>query len=219
MEKKVSSADMRLRSSFARRCEPYLNGCLRHLSLRLTKIKPREPERPALQFIKNNLKKKEGLVGVEIGVFRGENARNMFETMHIKHLYLIDPWISYDDTDPNMHGTEVLNEALENTKRLLKPYLDKVTFIKKFSDEALSDIPENVDFIYIDGNHEYAFVKKDMFNYYKKISPGGMMGGHDLNHLERHKGVTRAFFEFIAKSKVRPFIESPDWWVVKGLFF
>jgi len=217
MKNKLSPADIRLKPSFTHRFEPYINGFLRRFSFRLTKIQPRNPERPSLQFVKEKLKTKEGLIGVELGVFRGENALDMFKTMNIRHLYLIDPWVSYDNKDPNMHGKQVLNEALDNTKKILRNYGDKITFIKKFSNDALKDIPDNVDFIYIDGNHDYKFVKEDMLNYYKKIKIGGIMAGHDLNHLDRHKGVTKAFFEFISKYKLRPFIESPDWWVIKGL--
>ena len=116
MKNNLSPADIRLKPSFAHRFEPHINGFLRHFSLRLTKIKPSNPERPSLQFVKNRLKTKEGLIGVELGVFRGENALDILKTMNIKHLYLIDPWISYDEKDPNMHGVAVLNEALENTK-------------------------------------------------------------------------------------------------------
>ena len=38
---------------------------------------------------------------------------------------------------------------------------------------------ESIDWIYIDGNHSYEFVKEDLNNWWPKIKPGGFMCGDD----------------------------------------
>jgi hypothetical protein len=48
-------------------------------------------------------------------------------------------------------------------------FKDKVQFILKKSSEAVNNLPDNLDFVYIDGNHTYEFVKKDIDLYYPKI--------------------------------------------------
>ena len=84
------------------------------------------------------------------------------------------------------------------------------------------EFPDDVDFVYIDGNHSYEFVKKDIELYYPKVRNGGILGGHDFNLY----GVAKAVVEFIDKNnlklcnsktndkykEVERFI---DWWIVK----
>ena len=48
------------------------------------------------------------------------------------------------------------------------------------SEDAVDDIPEKLDFVYIDGNHAYEYVKKDIGLYYPKLKKGGVIGGHDV---------------------------------------
>jgi len=46
---------------------------------------------------------------------------------------------------------------------------------------AFSD--NSFDFIFIDGNHTYDYVKSDINNWYPKVKPGGILMGHDYNPL------------------------------------
>lgn len=46
--------------------------------------------------------------------------------------------------------------------------------------KVLRDIPdEGVDFIYLDGAHDYKNVKLELPFYYDKLQPGGVLAGHD----------------------------------------
>ena len=79
------------------------------------------------------------------------------------------------------------------------------TLIKKTSMEALSDFADDrLDFVYIDGNHSFKFVAEDIFEWSKKVKPGGVISGHDyvrMRNWDRHHvhvvyvlgGYTRAF--------------------------
>ena len=46
--------------------------------------------RSMIKFVKANLG--EGLVGAEIGVYKGDNAKNIMETLDMQKLYLIDSY-------------------------------------------------------------------------------------------------------------------------------
>lgn len=173
-----------------------------------------------------NLKRigKKDLVGVEIGVHDGDHAIDMMENLPIKKLYLIDPWISYEDYHESVKNprktTEALNERMNVTKKILKKYSDKVVFIRKFSADAINMFKdESLDFIYIDGNHQYKFVKEDITNYYPKVRKGGIIGGDDYTsspetELEQF-GVFKAANEFFNKLKKKISFYQRDWWVVK----
>ena len=156
------------------------------------------------------------LVGIEIGTFDGWNALSILRNLNIKKLYLIDPYFTYQDFEEFVNGQEYLNKREKQAHKLLRKYKSKIVWIKDTSDNALKLIKERADFIYIDGNHKYKFVKKDINNYYKILKSKGILAGHDIeNGLMPHEGVTKAVLEFINKFKLKLYIQAPDWWVIK----
>lgn len=186
---------------------------LRHLLVRL--IAPNlyaskaQFPRPMISFIAKNYQKR-ALTGVEIGVAQAYNAESILESLPIKKLYLVDPYMPYLEAygwvDPRQH-------FLMARKRLSR-FEEKVVFIKKKSSEAVDDVPNNLDFVYIDGNHSYEFVRKDIELYYPKVSRGGVLGGHDF--YASFLGVCRAVTEFADKKGLKLSGEKYDWWLVKA---
>jgi hypothetical protein len=171
------------------------------------------PYRTSTEFAKKHFKDKT-ITCIEIGTFRGGNALNTLQKLPtIEKMYLIDPWEEYKEYKEKNKTTKNLLSAYQKTIKVLKKYKDKTIFIKKFSDDALDNIQEKVDFIYIDGNHSYEFVKKDMINYWEKLKDGGVMAGHDIGL----KDVSKAFCEFVnEKNIMNPIISIMDWIIVKN---
>jgi hypothetical protein len=169
--------------------------------------------RPSVLFAKRKFGNKE-LIVVEIGTFEADNALSMLKTLNIKKIYLIDPYTKYESYKNDPAYYQVF-KAEKIAEKKLNKYKDKIVWIKKFSNEAINDIPL-ADFIYIDGNHDYEFAKKDMENYIKKLFPDGVMAGHDIENINLEYGVTRAFVEFCSEKKFKPHIHYPDWWIVNG---
>ncbi|MEX0921053.1 MAG: class I SAM-dependent methyltransferase [Candidatus Pacearchaeota archaeon] len=167
------------------------------------------PYRTSTLFAKEHFKSRKDLICVEIGVWKGENSKDILDNLlNIKTLYLIDPWNKYSKYKDN----KIFDNALKVTRKRLKKYQSKIKIIRKASDEAIKDIPNNIDFIYIDGNHKYKHVKQDIENYYKKLRKGGILAGHDISWFP---GVAKAFCEFIVKYKLDPIIRHMDWMVIK----
>lgn len=167
-------------------------------------------ERPSMVFVEKFAKGKE-LVGAEIGTYIGHNARIMLKRMHIKRLYLIDP---YDNAVLEDIGFDKIDSEYKKAQQRVKNWKDKVTFVLKYSDKATNDVPDNLDFIYIDGNHDYEFVKKDIELYYPKVRKGGVVAGHDF--VASEQGVIRAVLEFVDEKNLELFSEEDDWWFVKS---
>lgn len=169
----------------------------------------REFPRPMIEFMKKNFGRNV-LVGVEIGVLHGANAESILKVLPIQKLYLIDPYIRYFDgkkwCDPR--------ESLPKAKKKLSKFKEKVVFIIKKSSEAVDDIPNNLDFVYIDGNHAYEFVKKDIEMYYPKVRRGGVIGGHDFS--PSFLGVSKAVMDFATKNNLKLHGRKFDWWIVKS---
>lgn len=161
----------------------------------------------------------EGLIGVEIGVAGGEHALSLLETLEIKKLYLVDPYDLYDEYEEGRSHYGIDQLSLSQTEIIcrnnLKKFENRLVWIKKLSSEAVSDISEKVDFVYIDGNHQEEFVVKDIENYIRLLNNSGVIGGHDYyNGFQReHDSVVRAVTNFMKHSKFQLRVEMPDWWV------
>jgi len=165
--------------------------------------------RPMIKVIKKVMGKTD-LVGVEIGVYLGENVERMFKFLSIKKLYLIDPYISYRTTYGQFNYGDV---EFKKVRRNLAKFGERVVFIRKISENAVDDIPDNLDFVYVDGNHDYEYVKRDIILYFPKIKQGGIIGGHDFN--ASFVGVCKAVLEFVNENELKLCGFNADWWILK----
>ena len=181
--------------------------------------------KPFSRLIKQNYKSP--MVGVEIGIADGNHAFGMLNTIPNLYLYLIDPFMEYFD-DYKTRPDKDVQMWYENFKKNLSnsPYKENIKFFHCSSRIAAKFIPNNLDFIYIDGNHSYEFCKSDIKLYFDKVKSGCMFGGDDYNW----NGVKQAVDEFISKSGYELHTEeysvytsknkenlmhSIDWWIIK----
>lgn len=85
---------------------------------------------------------------------------------------------------------------IENTS-----FIPHLTLIYSVSDEAKDKIADNsIDLLFVDGNHHYEQVKRDLENYWSKLKTGGVLLGHD--YQGPHPGVKRAADEVFGKEKL-----------------
>ena len=168
--------------------------------------------RPMTLFLKEYFKNSEPLVAVEIGVGEADNSLSILQELPIKKLILIDPYMAYVGSGRLVTTSE--EDSLNTAMAKLSKY-EQAQLIRKTSEEAVKDIHEPLDFVYIDGNHSYEYVKNDITLYYPLVKRGGVIGGHDYT-LYRCKGIVRAVNEFVQqRSRIGFYAVFPDWWVVK----
>ena len=61
-------------------------------------------------------------------------------------------------------------------------FKDRCIIIRETSKQAEKKIKDcSLDFVFIDANHLYDYVKTDIILYKKKVKPGGIIAGHDYN--------------------------------------
>jgi hypothetical protein len=166
------------------------------------------PSRPMIRFLINQ--DKENLIGVEIGVARAINAKRMLTRLSIKKIYLIDPYLSFKIGNKNYHYSMT---DFKIAKRNLRGFGNKIVWIWKKSKYAIDEIPNNLDFVYIDGNHSYEYVKDDIESYFPKLKKGGVIGGDDFS--ASFTGVPKAVIEFAEKNNLQIHGEERDWWIIK----
>jgi len=178
------------------------------------KIEPyRKLPRSMVKKIKKHFGNK-SLIGVEIGVSKGIHAENILQVLKIKTLYLVDPYNEYCESETSKFTQRQMDDSCYKGHCRLKPFSDKIVWIQKTSENAVKDIPNDLDFVYIDGNHSYDFVKKDIELYYPKVRTGGFLGGDDFRMQQ--KDVVKAVIEFVYHRGLLLYGGKPDdWWIIK----
>ena len=138
--------------------------------------------------------------GAEIGTLKGNYAFTLAKSNRSAELYCVDPWKVYDG-----YGDNTNQDQLEGNHRkafeLLKPF-NNVHFVYEFSMDALAQFDDgSLDYVYIDANHEWAYITQDIYYWEKKVRPGGIVSGHDYLFEHRRRchvkwavdGYTEAF--------------------------
>lgn len=93
-----------------------------------------------------------------------------------KKLYSIDP-----------HYFMGVNTRSEYDLNLLKFNLTNVIPIYKLSKEQRQGFDDKLDFLFIDGNHTYPFVKEDLELWESFVVDGGFIVMHDYNDFSVYK--------------------------------
>ena len=82
-----------------------------------------------------------------------------------------------------------------------------------WSASASSD-PHKFDLIFLDGDHSYQGVQKDIDNWYPRLVPGGILAGHDFDI--QWYGVVLAVLDFVQKERLKLYLSvDAVWWVEK----
>lgn len=150
---------------------------------------------------------------VEIGVFRGFSSKLFRLGFPDAFLYLIDPWKLYDEYLSKEAGPiSTVPVDYEAAYKGVKEYFaqdQKTTILRKSSLEALADVPDEVDLVFIDGNHSYSYVLQDIEHWFPKVRRGGILSGHDY-HSHSFPGVVKAVNECFPEGVV---VGSDNTWI------
>ena len=128
--------------------------------------------------------------GVEVGVCTGKFSEELCKRIPNVELYGVD---DYDINELRQSIKGVKNQELiyQDAINRLKPYKN-YTFIRKKSMEAVLDFPLNsIDFVYIDGGHQFDYVMCDIIEWGKRVKKGGIISGHDFYYF-RHGDIIKA---------------------------
>lgn len=142
--------------------------------------KKRQLNKPRTEIIPGLLNIIQAENGVEIGVFKGEWSRHLLENWQ-GTLYMIDPWRplseeEYDDISNHQNHFDAYQQAMNS----IKGYEDRAFMLRGLAEQLVNVFQDDsLDFVYIDGNHAYDWVKQDMELWWPKLKQGGLFAGHD----------------------------------------
>jgi len=168
----------------------------------------------------NIFKQYDHFIGCEVGVHTGQTSIKLLQNLpKIKKYHAVDPWKTYEQYNGSMYrkpGHKVLktwSQAKQNFLRGIKPFSDKVIIHEMTSIEAVKTIEDgSLDWIFIDANHDYPYIKENLELWPPKVKSGGVVSGHDYGN--KWEGIKRAVDEFVPAEKlnIEPFYV---WWYIK----
>jgi predicted O-methyltransferase YrrM len=133
----------------------------------------------------------------EIGSFVGLTTLLLAIYGGATRIYAIDTWegspndnaidaaANVNETYQRLGRDEVLGTFLHNTKAHRPP----IAFSIMPSIEAAERLDGVFDLVFLDGDHSYEGCRDDIFAWWPKVRPGGILCGHDYGSFN---GVTRA---------------------------
>ncbi len=155
---------------------------------------------------------------VEVGVASGNHAKEMMQVLNPKLFYLVDCYRKKKGEQLDRR-TMAYKAVIENIK-----FDNRFKLIEDFSHIACKQVPNELDLAYIDAEHDYDNVKRDIACWYPKVRTGGVLCGHDWAERGVRTAVQQAF-PIINPSTPKEkrvgwgleFYENKnaDWWIVK----
>lgn len=153
-----------------------------------------------------------GSVCAELGVYKG-GFSELILARRPKKLHLVDPWKFEPDPEytSSWYGGAVgesqarMDAIYESVKNRFHSAIKsgKVEVHRSGSADCCLQFPDDYfDWIYIDGNHRYEFVKRDLNMYAPKVRRNGLVAGDDYGIPGWWQdGVTKAVDEAIASGR------------------
>lgn len=158
-----------------------------------------------------------GGVGVEIGVFRGHFSAMICQNLKPSRLYLVDPWrlvganFGWGNAYTN-HDTLTTEAAYRQTeaRMAMHPSVEAI-LIEGYYPACDAQIPEALDFAYLDASHRYEATLEELRCLHKRIKPGGIIFGDDWRPDPRaaHHGVYKAVQAFVGESDWEVMVAGP----------
>jgi len=157
----------------------------------------------------NEVAEKKYRVLVELGTWKGYSimylAKKLKQQNYDFDLYGVD---LFDDSKIHeLEGNDYLKPQIKylwdvyNENLVRSNVREVVKDIKKNSWEAANEFEdESVDFIFIDADHKYESVVKDIQAWLPKLKVGGVMSGHDFT--QPTAGVKKAVEELLPDFKL-----------------
>ena len=134
----------------------------------------------------------DGAAVVEVGVYYGRSLLFLAEELYTQgktrcRLYGIDP----------CEWREGQWETLKRNQLSIGPAAGMVRVVRIPSIEAATEFADrSLDLVFIDAEHDYTNVKRDIEAWTSKVKPNGLLAGHDYNE-GAHPGVVQAVRECV----------------------
>lgn len=137
---------------------------------------------------------------VEFGCFHGRSTRALADNNTHGGIWAVDPWAGVYFTE-GKEATPIDTYVMPIFLRNLKDHIETghVVPCRMFSYQFR--LPHFVEMVFIDGDHRYETVKKDINKALELLAHGGLISGHDYDH-PGWPGVKQAVDELLGPVEV-----------------
>lgn len=119
---------------------------------------------------------------VELGVWKGHSISYLAKLLKDKKdikVYAVDIFEKWDKNESVKEDVKHINQ-IYNTNLKNTGVREIISDIKSISWDAANLFKDNsIDFVFIDADHSYESVTKDINSWLPKIKKGGIISGHD----------------------------------------
>jgi hypothetical protein len=133
----------------------------------------------------NELSKDKPITIAEVGVWKGELTEQILKRCpNVRKYYLVDPWRNLDDWNKpfNIDNSKFTMVYLEVMGRI-DDHRDRIEILRGTTLEVIDKVKdEELDFIYIDGDHTAKGITIDMLSWPNKVKKDGIVMGDDYYH-------------------------------------
>lgn len=157
------------------------------------------------------------ITGAEVGVEYGRTSQIILEAFPKATLYMIDAWQSRIGTD--RQGRSVHRRNKKQSHDIANAFPRRAVIVEGLSCMVAWQVPNDLDFVYLDADHSYEAVLVDLATWWQKIRVGGILMGHDYNGRGDRTGrfgVKKAVDYFCTAHGLRLFPRAGFFWIVKG---
>lgn len=147
---------------------------------------------------------------VEFGSFHGRSTRALADNCDKARIWAVDPW-NGDYPSPEGDTLAAVNTYVyPNFCQNLADHINSGRVVPHRGFSYSFKLPYQVDMVFIDGDHRYETVLKDIDRAFELVKPGGIISGHDYD-FPMWPGVKKAVDEKLGKVD----IEETIWWKLK----
>jgi hypothetical protein len=129
-------------------------------------------------------------IAAEVGVWKGEFSARLLCTWS-GQLHMIDAWRHLENYQDQCNLSDAEHEeCFAQAMRVAEVFTPRAIIWRELSPAAAANFPDHFfDLVYLDGDHSYESVKRDLAAWAPKVRPGGTLCGHDFMDGVRQEGV------------------------------
>ena len=154
---------------------------------------------------------------VELGVYEGDHSNEILKLLEPVELYLVDMWtdikVSGEGFDYSGDRQEVWDKRYLRVQNRFTSH-DNVSVLRMSTDQAAEVVPNDLDLVYIDANHEPAAALNDMKKWFPKVRQGGILSGDDYNR-EQVVWAVAEFLKDYPQYTLQVSDNTTQWWFIK----
>ncbi len=135
---------------------------------------------------------------LELGVRDGKVPMHLCRRVEGVRYVGIDAWTDYESElargDHDMaYARERMQTNRDEAMGCQRMWPAQVTMIEGLTHNVVGSIKSLFDIVWIDADHSYDSVSRDIDLYHNKVKPGGIVCGHDYDWPEVHRAVHERF--------------------------